>query len=351
MPIDLRSDTVTKPTAAMRAAMASAEVGDDERDGDPTTRRLEERVAALLGKEDALFFPSGVMANQAAIWIHAPRGTEVLLDVDAHIVHSEIAATAVLSGAQVLTVVPTGLVMSADDLRRAFRPRSRYYPAASLVCVENTHNGAGGKITDISELRAIRAAAAEQGLPVHMDGARLWNAAVATGLPLSEIAGEADTVMVAFSKGLGAPVGAALAGSRKAMEVAWTARKLFGGAMRQSGIIAAGALYGVEHHIERLAADHDNARALARAIDGAGGATVVAPDTNIVMIDLANGQSPAKVAAAAREEDVYVSEWSSTRIRLVTHLDVSADDCRRAGAVIRHTLERLARSPAQPVRS
>lgn len=346
MPIDLRSDTVTKPTAAMRAAMAAAEVGDDERDGDPTTRRLEERVAALLGKEDALFFPSGVMANQAAIWIHAPRGTEVLLDVDAHIVHSEIAATAVLSGAQVLTVVPTGLVMSADDLRRAFRPRSRYYPAPSLVCVENTHNGAGGKITDISELRAIRAAAAEQGLPVHMDGARLWNASIAAGLPLSEIADESDTVMVAFSKGLGAPVGAALAGSRKAMEIAWTARKMFGGAMRQSGIIAAGALYGVEHHIERLVEDHDNARALARAIDGAGGATVVPPDTNIVMIDLASGQSAAAVVDAAREEGVLVSEWSPTRLRLVTHLDVSAQDCRRAGDVIVEALERMARIPA-----
>jgi threonine aldolase len=280
------------------------------------------------------------MANQAAIWIHAPRGTEVLLDVDAHIVHSEIAATAVMSGAQVLTVVPTGLVMSAADLRRAFRPRSRYYPAPSLVCVENTHNGAGGKITDIAELRAIRAAAAEQGLPVHMDGARLWNASIATGLALSEIAEQADTVMVAFSKGLGAPVGAALAGSRQAMEVAWTARKLFGGAMRQSGIIAAGALYGVEHHIERLVEDHDNARALARLIDGAGGATVVPPDTNIVMIDLTSGQSPAAVAAAAREEEVLVSEWSATRLRLVTHLDVSADDCRRAGRVIRQILER-----------
>jgi threonine aldolase len=349
MPIDLRSDTVTKPTPAMRAAMAAAEVGDDERDGDPTTRRLEERVAALLGKEDALFFPSGVMANQAAIWIHAPRGTEVLLDVDAHIVHSEIAATAVMSGAQVLTVVPTGLVMSADDLRRAFRPRSRYYPAPSLVCVENTHNGAGGKITDIAELRAIRVAAAEQGLPVHMDGARLWNASIATGLPLSEIADEADTVMVAFSKGLGAPVGAALAGSRKAMEIAWTARKLFGGAMRQSGIIAAGALYGVEHHIERLADDHDNARALARLIEGAGGATVVPPDTNIVMIDLVSGQSPGDVAAAAREDDVLVSEWSATRLRLVTHLDVSADDCRRAGHVLRRILERAAHTSNRAV--
>jgi threonine aldolase len=349
MTIDLRSDTVTKPTPAMRAAMAAAEVGDDERDGDPTTRRLEERVAALLGKEDALFFPSGVMANQAAIWIHAPRGTEVLLDVDAHIVHSEIAATAVMSGAQVLTVVPTGLVMSAADLRRSFRPRSRYYPAPSLVCVENTHNGAGGKITDISELRAIRAAAAEQGLPVHMDGARLWNASIATGLPLSEIAEQADTVMVAFSKGLGAPVGAALAGSRKAMEIAWTARKLFGGAMRQSGIIAAGALYGVEHHIERLADDHDNARALARLIEGAGGATVVPPDTNIVMIDLASGQSPGDVAAAAREEEVLVSEWSATRLRLVTHLDVSADDCHRAGNVLRRILERAARASNRAV--
>jgi len=338
MPIDLRSDTVTKPTPAMRAAMAAADVGDDERDGDPTTRRLEERVAALLGKEDALFFPSGVMANQAAIWIHSPRGTEVLLDVDAHIVHSEIAATAVMSGAQVLTVVPSDLVMSADDLRRAFRPRSRYYPAPSLVCVENTHNGAGGKITDIAELRAIRAAAAEQGLPVHMDGARLWNASIATGLPLSEIADEADTVMVAFSKGLGAPVGAALAGSGKAIEVAWTARKLFGGAMRQSGIIAAGALYGVDHHIERLVEDHDNARALARAIDGAGGATVVPPDTNIVMIDLASGQSPNAIASAAREEGVLVSEWSPTRLRLVTHLDVSAADCARAGDVLRTIL-------------
>jgi threonine aldolase len=339
MPIDLRSDTVTKPTPAMRAAMAAADVGDDERDGDPTTRRLEERVAALLGKEAALFFPSGVMANQAAIWIHAPRGTEVLLDADAHIVHSEIAATAVLSGAQVLTVVPSGLVMSAGDLRRAFRPRSRYYPAASLVCVENTHNGAGGKITGINELRAIRAAAAEQGLPVHMDGARLWNASIATGLPLSEIADEADTVMVAFSKGLGAPVGAALAGSRKAMEIAWTARKLFGGAMRQSGIIAAGALYGVEHHIERLGEDHENARVLARLIDGAGGAAVVPPDTNIVMIDLAPGQAPGEIAAAAREEGVLVSEWSTTRLRLVTHLDVSAEDARRAGEALRRCLE------------
>jgi threonine aldolase len=339
MPIDLRSDTVTKPTPGMRAAMAAAEVGDDERDGDPTTRRLEQRVAKMLGKDDALFFPSGVMANQAGIWIHAERGTEVLLDVDAHIVHSEIAATAVLSGAQVLTVVSSGLVMNASDLRAAFRPKSRYYPAASLVCVENTHNGAGGVITPVDELRAIREVAAEHDVPVHMDGARLWNASVASGVPLHAIAAQADSVMVAFSKGLGAPVGAALVGSGKDMEKAWTARKLFGGAMRQSGILAAAVLYALDNQYDRLAEDHANARLLAEIIDGAGGARVVPPDTNIVMIDLPTPIA-GEVAAAARRRDILVSEWAPSRIRLVTHLDVSAEDCRRAAETLRELLER-----------
>jgi threonine aldolase len=339
MTIDLRSDTVTKPTPAMRAAMAAAEVGDDERDGDPTMRRLEERVAALLGKEAALFFPSGCMANQAAVWIHAPRGTEVLADFDAHIVHSEIAGMAALNGAQVLSVRPSDLVMTADDLRAAFRPVSRYFPAASLVCVENTHNGAGGVVTPVADLRAIQSVAAERGLPVHMDGARIWNASVATGVPLSEIASCARTVMVAFSKGLGAPIGAALAGSTRDIEVAWTARKLFGGAMRQSGILAAAVLHALDHHVERLADDHANARVLARMIDGAGGAHVVPPDTNIVMIDLPHGRTSAPIVAAAKEEGVLVSEWSATRIRMVTHLDVSAADAVHAAEVVRDALE------------
>ena len=338
MAIDLRSDTVTKPTPAMRAAMAAAEVGDDERDGDPTTRRLEQRVAALLGKPDALFFPSGVMANQAAVWIHAPRGTEVLADVDAHIVHSEIAGVAALSGAQILAVIPTGLVMNADDLRRSFRARSRYYPAPSLVCVENTHNGAGGKLTDLSELRAMRAVADEHGVPLHLDGARLWNASVATGIPLTELAQPADTVMVAFSKGLGAPVGAALAGTHAAIERAWTARKLFGGAMRQSGILAAAALHGVEQHLARLAEDHENARLIARMLDGIDGASIVPPDTNILMIDITRDLPASAVAEQAAREGVLVAEWSPTRIRLVTHLDVSTADCRRAGEVLASVL-------------
>ena len=336
--IDLRSDTVTKPTAAMRRAMAEAEVGDDERDGDPTTQALERRVAELLGKEAALFFPSGVMANQAAIGLFAGRGTEVMLDVDAHIVEGEIAGVAALSGAQVFPVHGAVGVMQASDLRRDLRPQSRYAPMPSLVCVENTHNTAGGRVMPLSELRAIRAVATERGLPIHMDGARLWNASVASGTSLAEFGDCVDTVMVAFSKGLGAPIGAALAGTNEAMTRAWTLRKLFGGAMRQSGVIAAAALYGLDHHMDRLATDHENARTLARLIDGADGVRVIPPDTNIVMIDLAAGDTAIRVAAAAEREGVRVAQWTPTRVRMVTHLDVSAAECERAGAVLRKVL-------------
>jgi threonine aldolase len=338
MPIDLRSDTVTKPTPGMRAAMAAADVGDDERDGDPTTRRLEERVAKMLGKEDSLFFPSGVMANQAAVWILVPPATEVLADVDAHIVHSEIAGVAALAGAQVLAVIPTGRVMSPDDVRRSFRPRSRYYPAPGLVCVENTHNGAGGVIVPQADVCEIAAIAREHGVPLHLDGARLWNAHVASGVSLPELAAPADTVMVDLSKGLGAPIGAMLAGTREAMEHAWTARKLFGGAMRQSGVLAAAAIYSLDHQYDRLADDHANAKQLAVSLAGTPGVEIVPPDTNIVMLDLVAGQSVPTIAAAARRDGVLVSEWSDTRIRLVTHIDVTADDCRRAADVLRAAL-------------
>jgi threonine aldolase len=263
----------------------------------------------------------------------------VLVDVDAHLVHSEIAGVGALSGAQVLPVHPRGLVMTADDLRAALRPVSRYFPAASLVCIENTHNGAGGKITPTDELAAIRAVAQERGLPVHMDGARIWNASVALGVSPAAIASHADTVMVAFSKGLGAPVGAALAGTHAQIERAWTARKLFGGAMRQSGILGAAVLHALDHHMDRLADDHRNACFLADSLDGVGGARVVPPDTNIVMIDLPPGRSTAKVAARARANGVLVSEWSPTRVRLVTHLDVSAADAARASRVVAEAIE------------
>lgn len=336
--IDLRSDTVTKPTPAMRKAMAHADVGDDERDGDPTVLLLEAKIAELLGKGAALFCPSGVMANAVGVSLFAQRGTEVFLDYDAHIVHSEGAGVAALCGAQVRPVYPKGLVMDAEDLRNAFREDSRYVPQPSLVCVENTHNGAGGKITDLRELRAIQRVASEHGLPVHMDGARLWNASVATGISPAEFAECADTVMVDLSKGLGAPVGAAVAGTHEQMERAWLARKMYGGAMRQAGIIAAGALYGLEHHMDRLEQDHENAKVLAKRLDGVGGARVVPPDTNIVMLDLAASQSVPDVARRAKEQGVRVSEWSPTRIRLVTHLDVSADQAKQAGEILARIL-------------
>ncbi|MFM8603254.1 MAG: threonine aldolase family protein, partial [Gemmatimonadota bacterium] len=209
-PIDLRSDTVTRPSAAMRRAMAEAEVGDDVLDGDPTVRALEARVADLLGKPSALFFPSGTMANQAALWLLGEPGTEVYAHEDSHIVNWEIAGTAGLVGLQV-RVVRGAPVLEADALRAVFRPASIHAPRASLVCAENTHNGAGGMVTPLAHLQAIQATAVEQGLPVHLDGARLWNAHVATGTPLADFAACASTVMVSFSKGLGAPVGACLA--------------------------------------------------------------------------------------------------------------------------------------------
>jgi threonine aldolase len=339
--IDLRSDTVTRPTAAMRRAMAEAEVGDDVLDGDPTVRRLEERVADMLGKEAGLFFPSGTMANQTGIAVLARPGTEALLDANAHIIHWEMAGVAALWGVQVRGV-PAGagrLVMGAEDLESMIRPTSIHSPAASIVCFENTHNGAGGKITPLAELRALRAVARRHELPVHMDGARLWNASVASGTSLADFASCADTVMLSFSKGLGCPVGAILVGDRETMRRAHPVRKRLGGGMRQSGILAAAALHALDVHLARLGEDHANARLLADAVDGAGGARVVPPDTNIVMIDLPPGMTSADVAGRARDGGVLVSPWSGTRVRAVTHLDADRVAVARAGEVLRAAIE------------
>ena len=340
--IDLRSDTVTKPTAAMRRAMAEAEVGDDVLDGDPTVRRLEQQVAALLGKEQALFFPTGTMANQTGVWLQAERGTEVLLDAEAHLVHWEIAGLAGSVGVQPRPVRARGAVIDAEALAAAIRPASPHAPRATLVCVENTHNGAGGKVSSVAALRAIRDVARAHGLPVHMDGARLWNAAAALGEPLDALAGCVDTVMVSFSKGLGAPVGAALAGPASVMSRAWEVRKRLGGGMRQSGILAAAALHGLEHHLPRLGDDHVRARAFADRVEGAGGARVVAPDTNIVMVDLPEHVASRDLVAAAAAEGVLVTPWSASRIRAVTHLDVDDAAVVRAAEVVATALERLA---------
>jgi threonine aldolase len=345
--IDLRSDTVTRPTSAMRRAMAEAEVGDDVLDGDPTVRRLETQVASLLGKESALFFPSGTMANQTAIWVHTSPGTEVLLDSGAHIFNWEMAGAAALAGVQVRPVTPGDgrAVASALDLLGALRPRSPHAPAPTLICVENTHNGAGGMITTLDELAAVRAVADDARLPVHMDGARLWNAHVATRTPLADLARTADSVMLSFSKGLGCPVGAILVGDAGFMQRAHMVRKRLGGGMRQSGILAAAALHALEHHLARLAEDHATARRFAEVVaGGAGGAgaRVVAPHTNIVMVDLPEGMTSAAVVAAAGEQHVRITPWSATRIRAVTHLDVDDAAVTRAGEVVRAAIENRA---------
>ena len=340
MTIDLRSDTVTRPTAAMRRAMADAEVGDDVLDGDPTVTRLQDRVRELLGKERALYFPTGTMANQAALWLLGTRGTEVLADADAHVIHWEVAAAAGIVGMQPRPVKGTGTVMDAAALAAAIRPDSPHAPRASLVCMENTHNGAGGKVTPVDELRAIAGVARERKLPVHMDGARLWNASIASGTSLADFAACADTVMVSFSKGLGAPVGAMLAGSAAALERGWEVRKRMGGGMRQSGILAAGALHGLDHHLERLAEDHEHARLLASLVDGAGGASVVPPDTNIVMIDLPAGLDSPTVVAAMADIGVRITPWSPTRLRAVTHMDVGRSAIQAAGEALASWLEK-----------
>ena len=330
--IDLRSDTVTKPSAAMRHAMATAEVGDDVLDGDPTVLRLEQRVAEMLGKARGLFFPTGTMANQAALWLLGERGTEVFCHEDSHIVNWEIAGTAGLIGLQP-RLVGGAPVLEPEALREKLRPASPHAPRASLVCAENTHNGAGGMVTPLAKLQAIRAVADEAGLPLHLDGARLWNASVATGTSLAAFAACAETVMVSFSKGLGAPVGAVLVGSATVMAKAWETRKRFGGGMRQSGILAAAALYGLEHNLPRLHEDHRRAQALAAALATIVDVRVVPPDTNIVMVDLPARLRAHDVVARAKTAGVAISVWNASRIRIVLHGDI--DDAMAADAAAR----------------
>lgn len=332
--IDLRSDTVTRPTPAMRTAMANAEVGDDVLDGDPTVRALETEVARRLGKEAALFFPSGTMANQTALWLHAEPGSEVLCDAAAHVYDWEGAGAAVFRGVQLRPITPAGPTLRASDVLRGMRTPSRDAPRATLLWIENTHNGAGGVVTPLGELQALAGTGRDAGLAVHMDGARLWNAHVATGVPLAELAAPADTVMVSFSKGLGAPVGAVLVGPAPLISAAWKARKRFGGGMRQSGILAAAALHGLAHHLGRLQVDHQSAAAFAALVDGAGGARPVPPDTNIVMIDLRDGQHADSVVAAARAGGVALSGWNASRVRAVFHLDVTPEQAADAGRIV-----------------
>jgi threonine aldolase len=335
--IDLRSDTVTKPTPAMRAAMAQAEVGDDVLDHDPTVERLERRVAEILGKEAALFVPSGTMANQIAVRAHCPPGGEIVAERGSHVVNFEAGAPAALSGASFQTLEGTRGILDPDAVRRAIRPPVPHCPQTALVWAENTHNLAGGSVWPQEQLDAVAAVAHDAGLPFHLDGARIWNAAAATRTPPARIARDADSVSVCMSKGLGAPVGSLVAGSRRFVDGCWVHRKRFGGGMRQSGILAAAALWALDHHVARLAEDHANARLLAERIAALPGVQVdlEATRTNIVVFDVAGtGRAPADLVRAAEAHGVKLVPFGATKLRAVTHLDVARDDVERAADVL-----------------
>lgn len=321
--LDFRSDTVTRPTPAMREAIARAEVGDDNLGDDPTVQRLEARIAELLGKDDALFFPTGTMANQVAVHVLSRPGTEVVLEASAHILDWEEVGAAYWSHVQLRAVpTPDGL-LAPETVAAAIRPPSDYRPATSLICLENTHNASGGRVLRLERMAAIRSVARRHGLPVYLDGARLWNASVATGVPERAFAAEADVVMVTLSKGLGCPIGSLLAGSGEAIRRARRARRRFGGAMRQVGLLAAAGLFALEHHHDRLAEDHARARRLAEALAASPALRVVPPETNIVMVHIERDDLDADgIMARAQERGVLVSEFGPRKIRLVTHLDV-----------------------------
>jgi threonine aldolase len=337
--IDLRSDTVTRPSPAMRRAMADAEVGDDVLDGDPTTRRLERRVAELLGTEDALFFPSGSQANQTAIALVTRPGTELLLEAHAHLVDYEMAGVAAVSGVQIRPIATPDGLLTAALVAGAVRPPSPHVPPPSAVAIENTHNAAGGRVLNAAAVDGIVGAARDAGLPVHVDGARLWNAAAALGVPPARLCRGAETVMVSMSKGLGCPVGSCLGLRGEARVRGWEIRKRLGGGMRQSGILAAAGLYALDHNLSRIGEDHANARRFAELLSDNPAVRPTDPQTNIVMLDLTRERDSAATAIPALERaGVRVARYGVRRLRAVTHLDVSAADVERAAAIIRETL-------------
>ncbi|MGH2568481.1 MAG: threonine aldolase family protein [Bacteroidota bacterium] len=338
--IDLRSDTVTKPTPDMRKAMAEAEVGDDVFGEDPTVNLLQERVASLLGKESALFVPSGVMANQLAIKTHTLPGEEIIVESGSHIFNYETAAPSFISHVQVHTLAGRRGVLHVEDLVPAIRSSAYYMPRTSLICLENTHNKAGGTIYPIEEIKRIHTFARGRSLALHLDGARLWNASVATGISPKEYAQYFDSVSVCFSKGLGAPVGSALAGSRSLIEAARKFRKVLGGGMRQAGVIAAGALYALEHHVERLQEDHEKAKLFAQEVSGLAGFAIdlEGVQTNIVIIEVgASEKTPAQILETLRTKRVLLTEMSHSAIRAVMHMDVTMEDVKKAAHIV-HSL-------------
>jgi threonine aldolase len=341
-PIDLRSDTVTRPSPGMRQAMAEAPVGDDQYGEDPSVNRLQERIAELLGKEAALFVPSGTMSNQIALKLLTRPGDEVIL-ADAHMMWLEAGAGAANAGVLFNTIGKGGL-FTADDFRAALKPPGHIVlPATGLVVIENTHNLGGGVVFPQTDAVEICAAARTAGVASYLDGARLFNAAVASGMSLSELAQPFDLVSVALSKGLGCPVGSVLAGSAADIARAVRVRRMFGGAMRQSGILAAAGIYALDHHMPQLSEDHANARLIAERLAGLPGVALdlTTVETNIIVFQLAPGlPGAATIVARAKEAGVLVSALGPRTLRAVTHRDVSGDACERAADLLARVIER-----------
>lgn len=342
-PIDLRSDTVTRPSPEMRRVMAEAQVGDDVFGDDPTVNRLQERVASMLGKEAALFVPSGSMANETAIRAQTQPGDEIIVHADSHVYHYEAGAPSALSGCSLRLVNGDRGRFDAEAVRAALRPADSHFPQSALIVVENTHNRGGGSVWSVESIAAIREVADEHGLKMHLDGARLLNACAATGLDPTDYSRYFDTVSICFSKGLGAPVGSAVAGTRETINRVHRFRKMFGGGMRQAGIVAAGALYAIEHNVERLLEDHAHARQLAHALSEMSGIVIdlEGVETNIVYFDIDEATGPAQAFCDRLEtRGVRMLALAPQRVRAVTHLDVSGDDIQQAvraiGSVLAH---------------
>ncbi|MBD3290224.1 low-specificity L-threonine aldolase [candidate division KSB1 bacterium] len=333
--IDLRSDTVTRPSPEMRKVMSEAEVGDDVWGDDPTVNRLQERVAGMLGMEAALFVPSGSMANSVSILAHTSRGDEVLMEKESHTFNYEVAAPAVIGGLQVHPLIGKSGVLEPEQIESAIRPMDVHNPSTKLVVLENTHNRGGGKIYPLDKFAAIREIANKHNLAMHLDGARIFNACVATGISPKEYARHFDSLMFCFSKGLGAPVGSIVAGSKEFIEKAHRYRKMLGGGMRQIGILAAAADYALDHNVERLQEDHEHAQILANALASVKDFSIdpSAVETNIIIFEVNGSLSVQDVIDRLAEKGVLMIPFGSKYVRAVTHLDVSREDVEFAAKV------------------
>jgi threonine aldolase len=342
--IDLRSDTVTKPTDEMRKAMARAEVGDDVYGEDPTVNRLQDMAANMLGKRFALFVPSGTMANQLAIRSQAQPGQEIIVESKSHIVRYEQGAAGALAGVQLHWIYGERGVMTAEQVEAAIRPNDPHSVTTALICLENTHNAGGGTIYPLSTIERIRAIAVRHGIPMHLDGARLFNAVAATTLPPTVYAQHFETVSICLSKGLGAPVGSLLlSNDQQIIERARRFRRMYGGAMRQAGIVAAAGIYALERHVTRLKTDHDHAKKLARLLQQIPAIHIVPQhvETNILIFDIVDERrTPTELVAVLKEQGVLINALGGNTYRAVTHLNIAGKHIDEAAAIFTKVLSR-----------